>query len=367
MARTLYEFKGSKFTPDHRELLMSTIRRDFFTADCQILQESEELYLCNSRALAGYIPISRHRSIGARTVTRRTLQEVRSSSSDAFLIWMPVRGSVTITQHGRTSTIDPGSFAICYGNEPLCVATLPDADHEHLSYQITAPAHLVSQAIPEPKRLCALPFSTNQGGARIARELFLSLYEEADHLDRASAETLALSALDALFRTINVEGSEHGRSLGVREVKLQRLMDYLELHYTNPELTTEKVAKACGISTRYLHYLLKSKGTRFYDHLWQARLNSAYAQLTDAALSRRTISEIAYAIGFKSSAHFSRAFRNQYGRSPREVRQETMGKAAAVAAVTNLPRTLWYQHSADNPVVRNVLPIHDMARLALAS
>ncbi len=341
MTRTLYEFKGRTFTADHRELLLSTIQRDFYTADCSIFQDTEDLYFCNSRSFAGYIPISRHHSIGARTVTRRSLKEVRSNSSDTFLIWLPIRGAVTITQNGRTATIEAGSFAFSYGNEPLCVGTLPDGEHEHLSYQITAPAHLVSQAIPEPKRLCAVPFSTSQGGARIAHNLFLSLYEEADHLDRESAETLALSALNALFRTVNLEGAELGRSLGVREVKLQRLMDYLELNYSDPELTTEKVANACGISTRYLHYLLKSKGTRFYDYLWQARLNSAYQQLTDPALARRTISEIAYAIGFKSSAHFSRAFRNQFGRSPREVRQEVLARTANADPVEESRPDIW--------------------------
>jgi AraC family transcriptional activator of tynA and feaB len=324
MTQTLYELKGRSFTAADREYLLSTIRRDFYTADCNIVQESEDLYFCNSRSFAGYIPISRHCTAGIRTVTRRTLQEVRHNSSDTFLIWMPIRGAVTITQNGRTATIEPGSFALCYSNEPFCVGTLPGAEHDHLSFQITAPAHLVSRAIPEPKRLCAVPFSTSRAGARIARDLLLSLYEEAEHLDRGSAEALALSALNALFRTIDQEGSELGRSMGVREVKLQRLMDYLELNYSDSELTTETVAKACGISPRYLHYLLKSKGIRFCDYLWQARLNNAYKQLTDTALWRRSISEIAYAIGFKSSAHFSRAFRNQFGQAPREVRQQAL-------------------------------------------
>lgn len=368
MTTSLYEFKGRSFNADHRELLISAIGRNFFTADCSVYQDAEDLYLSNSRSFAGYIPISRSRLVGVRTVTRRTLKEVRSNTSDTFLIWLPVRGALTITQNGRTATIEPGSFALTYSNEPLCVATVSDADHEHLSYQITAPAHLVSQAIPEPKRLCAIPFSTTLGGARIARELFLSLYEEADNLDRASAEALALSGLNALFRTVNQEGEEHGRSFSVREVKLQRLMDYLELNYSDSELTTEKVAKDCGISTRYLHYLLKSKGTRFYDYLWQARLSSAFQQLTDPALARRTISEIAYAIGFKSSAHFSRAFRNQFARSPREVRQEMLGKAADAETARMIDGDAWIDDDTpDMAIGHDVLRSLDMRQPALVN
>lgn len=366
MTRSLYEFKGRNFSADQREHLISAIGRNFFTADCSVYQDAEDIYLSHSRSFAGYIPVSRSRTIGVRTVTRRTLKEVRSNTCDTFLIWLPMRGALTITQNGRTATIEPNSFALTYGNEPLCVATVPDADHEHLCYQITAPAHLVSQAVPEPKRLCAIPFSTTLGGARIARELFLSLYEEAENLDRASAEALALSGLDALFRTVNQEGKEHGRSFSVREIKLQRLMDYLELNFSDSELTTEKVAKDCGISTRYLHYLLKSKGTRFYDYLWQARLSSAFQQLNDPALARRTISEIAYAIGFKSSAHFSRAFRDQFARSPREVRQEMLNRQSEPQPVAPAETDLWVDDALE-PDIPSGIPRSAERQLAYAS
>ena len=42
--------------------------------------------------------------------------------------------------------------------------------------------------------------------------------------------------------------------------------------------------------------------------------------LCDPALAARSISEIAVAWGFNDAAHFSRAFRARFGRSPRELR-----------------------------------------------
>jgi AraC-like DNA-binding protein len=364
MSTTLYEFKGRNFTSDQGEVLSSSMRRDFYSADCAVFPESQDLYFCNSRSFAGYIPISKHRTIGLRTVTRRTLQGIRSDSSDIFLILFPVHGRLAVTQSCRTVTVEPGQFVLVYANEPLCVSTTPNAEREHLSYQVTAPAHLVGQALAEPKRLCAMPFPSGQGAAKLACDLFLSLFEEADHLDRHSAEALALSALNVIFRTVEELGADAARSIGVREQKLQRLMDYLELHYSDPELTTQRVATACGISTRYLHYLLKSRGTRFYDYLWQARLNSARQQLTNPALVHRTISEISYSIGFKSSAHFSRAFRNHFDRSPREVRQEALAKG--IVAVSAVP-ALWLSESPEQPMGGALMFNEEMRRPALVN
>jgi len=50
------------------------------------------------------------------------------------------------------------------------------------------------------------------------------------------------------------------------------------------------------------------------------RLDATRRDLCDPALAARSISEIAFAWGFNDAAHFSRAFRARFGRSPRELR-----------------------------------------------
>jgi len=321
MSQILYEFEGRRFDADQVAQFNASVGRDYYLADCVVRQQREDFYIANARSWSGFVPISAHRSVGARTMVRRSSRQIRNSTAEIFLIWIPVRGSVTITQNGRTATVEQGSIALSSSSDSLCVATGTDNDEEHLSYQVTAPAHIIKNALSEPKQFCALPFSSETGGSRVAAKLFLALYEEAQRMDRASSEALVLSGIDTLLRAICRERGDDAHSPGIREIKLQKLLDYLELNHSDPELTTEKAARACEISTRYLHYLLKGKGTRFHDHLWEARLGSAWRQLAEPALSRRTIAEIAYATGFKSSAHFSRAFRRHFGTSPREMRQ----------------------------------------------
>ncbi|MBL8942370.1 MAG: helix-turn-helix domain-containing protein [Myxococcales bacterium] len=71
-----------------------------------------------------------------------------------------------------------------------------------------------------------------------------------------------------------------------------------------------------------------------------ARLDRCRAQLLDPAHAHRSISEIAFALGFTSAAHFSRAFRARFGRSPRTLRAAPSGAAADHSIVTGTSTTL---------------------------
>src|SRR5580693_2163529 len=171
MAQVAYEYSGRGFGRDQVERFNASIGRDFYSSETQVNAESDEIHLCNSRVLAGYIPISMHRCVGASTVTRRSWTQVRNSGSDVYLLWLPLRGTVTIAQNGQTTVAGPGSLALSSSNEPLCITTTPDDQQEHLSMQVLAPAHLVTRALCEPKRLCGVSFPATQGASRIASDI----------------------------------------------------------------------------------------------------------------------------------------------------------------------------------------------------
>jgi AraC-like DNA-binding protein len=54
--------------------------------------------------------------------------------------------------------------------------------------------------------------------------------------------------------------------------------------------------------------------------------------LSSPLCARLSISQICFRWGFNDSAHFSRAFRNQFGLSPREHRRAAADSAAAASA-----------------------------------
>lgn len=85
-------------------------------------------------------------------------------------------------------------------------------------------------------------------------------------------------------------------------------------------LTTEAYAEEQGVSTPYLQKLFAGSSTSFRHYLRTRRLERCRADLASPLHSQLSISEICFRWGFNGSAHFSRAFRNEYGASPREYR-----------------------------------------------
>ena len=85
------------------------------------------------------------------------------------------------------------------------------------------------------------------------------------------------------------------------------------------------------ISPRYLCYILKKSELSFSNLLWERRMNTAYDWLKDGKMQHYSISEIAYLVGFKSSAHFSRMFKLRFSVAPREFRHHELAEAGVAA------------------------------------
>ncbi|HUN94994.1 MAG TPA: helix-turn-helix transcriptional regulator [Bradyrhizobium sp.] len=104
-------------------------------------------------------------------------------------------------------------------------------------------------------------------------------------------------------------------------------LDHIAVHFQDPELSLEVVARCQGISPRYLQHLMTSSGASFTERVNELRLQRAFALLIEPYGSSRRISDIALEVGFSDISHFNRLFRTRFGVSPRGVR--TAGSAVA--------------------------------------
>ena len=136
--------------------------------------------------------------------------------------------------------------------------------------------------------------------------------------------------------------SEHRDTCGpvrqtVSDKRLQDVLRFIEVHLSDSKLSIATVAKGCGISPRYLSFLLKLHGTPFSTLVWDKRLKMASGWLTQSKPSEISVSEIAYRVGFKSPAHFSRMFKRVYGMTPCEYRAASLPDATQPHAASCFP------------------------------
>jgi signal transduction histidine kinase/DNA-binding response OmpR family regulator len=92
----------------------------------------------------------------------------------------------------------------------------------------------------------------------------------------------------------------------------------VEAHLTKTDLSVEDVARALGISRMQLYRKVKAVlGTGVTDFIQSLRLTKARELLLD---EQRTVSDVAYELGFSSPSYFSTSFRARYQLSPSEFR-----------------------------------------------
>lgn len=86
------------------------------------------------------------------------------------------------------------------------------------------------------------------------------------------------------------------------------------------ELDVDAVARRLWTSRRHLQRVLAESGqTTFGAELRAARFSCAIQLLTRTDL---TVTEVARRTGYRQPAHFAKAFRARYGRSPSDLRRE---------------------------------------------
>ena len=123
--------------------------------------------------------------------------------------------------------------------------------------------------------------------------------------------------LDYLLRSAADEQLEHSSKL--REFYIHEALTYIEHNFQN-EITIEDIAGVCGLNRTYFGKIFKEAlGKTPQEFLLNYRMLKAAELLKLTSLS---IGDIGLAVGYANQMHFSRAFKNNYGISPREWRYQ---------------------------------------------
>ncbi|MFH8596934.1 helix-turn-helix domain-containing protein [Streptomyces rimosus] len=145
----------------------------------------------------------------------------------------------------------------------------------------------------------------------------------------AAAERTVLE----LVRSLAVLRGDGGRGGGEPGTRLLLAKEHIDRHLADPRLCPEHVANALGISTRQLSRDFRRAGPSPSRYILERRLERARQDLADPASARLTVADIAHRWGFAGQPHFTRVFRDRFGRTPGEIRPAVMGPGRADSAV----------------------------------
>lgn len=115
---------------------------------------------------------------------------------------------------------------------------------------------------------------------------------------------------------------------------IQIALKYIAENYTDPQLRMNDVAQISGLSASHFSTLFNAiVGCSFPEYLTSYRLRCAITLLADPEIS---VTDVAYEVGFSTLSHFFRCFRDIYGCTPKQFRQNLSGKELQQATLDSL-------------------------------
>ena len=308
---------SAKHCAASRAAWTSISSREFYEGELEA-DDFDSAELVFDKSLAYPIALTRL-ACRAPLAYRRSWQHIRSNKVGLRVIWFVRRGSLKIARSQGTTMIAAGEAGIVDSNLPFHAKLLCDATDNHESFQAIVPAHLFMTHLSHAEGFTGT-FSLTSPEGRLVERLLDVLMDQGDELNRPLAEPLANGFLQAISESLSTQKLNPPRRQKLFDKRLADIENYILMNLTDPDLCYDKVAASCGISPRYLCYLLKANNTSFSDLVWKNRLPQARDWLTAPAMRDYPIHEIAFMSGFKSAAHFSRMFKANYGCPPREYR-----------------------------------------------
>jgi len=127
--------------------------------------------------------------------------------------------------------------------------------------------------------------------------------------------------MDSLVRSSSALRTAKGGRL--RDFYIKEAFSFIEQNFQN-DISVEDIAAACGLNRSYFGKIFhESMGKTPQEFLISYRMTKATELLKLTDLS---ICDIGNVVGYPNQLHFSRAFKNVYGVSPRDWRYEHAGK-----------------------------------------
>ncbi len=257
----------------------------------------------------------------AQTVRHSRLHVARSRVA-MFFVHLMLEGESVSRQDGREARLMPGEFTLCDTTRAYEILF----KSPNRMFVVGIPQTLLRRHIACPESVVAVPMSGDSGLSGLLSHFLRDFWQRCrEDFDESVAPRIMRATLDLLASAYaGLPQAQSDRSSLATAQRL-RIVNFIEAHLGDPDLTPMRVAGACKMTPRYLHHLFSQEPETVARYILRRRLEECSRALTLAAQGKRTVTEIAFDFGFNSPTHFGRVFRDRYGVTPREYRRRHGG------------------------------------------
>lgn len=251
------------------------------------------------------------------TIVSHTREMITKEITPFYLIHLQLVGSSINRQDSREALLKAGDFTLCDTKRPYDLAFTDRND----MLVLRIPEKKLRQLLHTPEDLTCIHMSGGHGMGRVTSSLLKEVWRNYNAIgDPTNQKKIA----DMLINALAISYSDLTKTLrpesSLMITRRSQIKHFVESNLYYDQMSPGYVAKALGISKRYLHLLFKEEEETITQYILRRRLDDARVLLTDDSQRHLTISEVAYRVGFNSGNHFGRVYKDRFGLTPSESR-----------------------------------------------
>ncbi len=245
----------------------------------------------------------------------RTPGNIRQDPDDDYRFLIPVSGDLIVRQDGREARLGPNAGTLITVGAPFEIIHGPRTK----AFIMTIPAREVDGPLNRTSPLAA-SLDLTAGLGRVISYMIEGVYEERNTLTTSQFDGVCDRIVELICMLVTGDDRPDAPGhLAEVEAVVRR---YVREHAADADLNGASMAHALGWSLRQVQVALQRVGTTPRELIKEERLRVVRERLQNPAYRHLTITDLAYDSGFSSVSALSSAFRQRFGVSPREIRQE---------------------------------------------
>jgi AraC-like DNA-binding protein len=263
-------------------------------------------------------------SVAQRLV--RDGQRVRRSGVDHIMLQYQTSGRLTGDYDDRNVELNPGDIGfVDFGR----ATASEDTDFSRIT--LIVPRERLPGAF-RARDLHGVVLDGNSAATRLLGQYMTALLHSAGQLTAQESSAAVDAAFVLAEGAWNLPGEADFEQYSEARQTLRRMaMTSIDARLGQREMTPASIAAALNISRSTLYALFEPEGG-IESYIITRRLDRSFDAIVGDSARTLGIGEIAFANGFKSEAHFSRAFLARFGLNPSEVRRLAMSREAKASA-----------------------------------
>lgn len=252
----------------------------------------------------------------------RTMDDVKRGQDDYFCLLYFESGNCRLQQSRNECTISENRIAIWDSTRPAMFQN-DEALHQ---LSILIPHATAKTIVPGIEDMCGLSVDGTNGLGSILLSHLRQIHQTIETLDARDRPAVLRATVELVAAAFRPE-PDRMAATSFRAALLARVQDFIIANLHDPGLSAASIAAAFRFSPRYLHRLFEEFGVTVGTWIRKRRLIASRSDLASRAMAGYSVTQIAMRHGFADASHFSHAFKDEYGLSPRDYRRASKGEA----------------------------------------